>query len=192
MTEAQIVSTLYKLWDLWKSYLNYLDITSSLIKWNSCHTCTMKLWWVLNGRIQSFCNRSWHHSTSCTHPSNHSPKPVDFTPWISPRFIQFSLSSLAIFISDFPSISCLKYFNHMGHLPLPILPPSCRVHTPQSILVWENSSMAPSPFMEVSPFLPKGAKPFVIPLVLYLASLLAPLPLLSELQQCLITETPQT
>lgn len=151
------------------------------IKRYSCHICTLKLWWVLNGRIQSFCNRNWHHSTSCTNPSNHSPKPVDFTPWRSPQSIQFSLS-----------ISCLQYFNHMGHLILPILPLSCWVHTSQSIHVWENSSMALQSLHGSVSLLTKGTKPFVMSPVLCLASLLAPLPLLSGLQQCLISKTPQT
>lgn len=50
----------------------------------------------VNGMIQSLYSRGWHHSSSFTPPSNHSPK-LDSILWISPQTTLFSLS----FISDF-------------------------------------------------------------------------------------------
>lgn len=71
----------------------------------------------------------------------------------------------------------------MGHLSLPILPPSCGIHTPQSIHVRENSPMSPQSLHGSVSLLTKGYKALCnTTTFIYLASLLAPLPLLSGLK----------
>lgn len=112
------------------------------------------------------------------------PKASWFYTWISPHSILFSLSSPATPLSQISIISCPEYFNqfHMGHLSgpaTPINPYSTKQPCEREPF---HGSLVPS--MEASASLAKGTKPFVIrPLVLPLASLHAPLPLMTALQK---------